>query len=122
MEAAADRSGRFPRCFSGVLLAGAFLGSALACVRELTPGENAFYERVDGIEVGATLETVRRELGAPSRVLNPDEDCASKGGRQEWLYDSFESEGARRPLRSGAYSYCADENRVVVAIFLIVSR
>jgi hypothetical protein len=119
--APADRRRPFLRGFSGLLFAAAFVGSALACVRELTPEENAFYKRAASIEVGTTLERVRRELGSPSRILNPGEDCVSKGGRKEWLYDSFESEGARKPLRAGSYCYCADENSAVVAIFRIVS-
>jgi hypothetical protein len=45
----------------------------------------------------------------------------SKGGRKEWVYDSFESAGMRKPLPAGAYSFCADEKGVVVSILRIVT-
>jgi hypothetical protein len=45
------------RWFCGLLLACGFLCSAVACNRELTAEETAFYERADKIKVGVTLET-----------------------------------------------------------------
>jgi hypothetical protein len=96
------------------------LASAVACDRELTQDEASFYERARQIKVGATLETVKRQLGEPSRVLDADARCASNGGLKEWVYDSFDATGVRKPLRAGTFAFCADENGVVVAVFDIV--
>ena len=114
------RSVQIRRWFYGLLLACGFLCTAVACDRGLSAEETAFYERADKIKVGVTLEVVKGELGEPSRTFDAEAKCASKGGRKEWVYDSFDSFGVRKPLRAGTYSYCADEKGIVVSISRIV--
>jgi hypothetical protein len=113
------RSVRIRRRLSGLLLACGLLCSAGACTRPLTPEETAFYERAAKIKVGDTLDVVRRQLGEPTRTFDAEGPCVSKGGRKEWVYESFESADLRKPLRAGSFSYCTNENGVVVAIFRI---
>jgi len=103
------------------LLACACLCSAVGCDRKLSPEETSFYKRAEEVKVGSTLETVRRELGEPSRTLDAEGRCMSNGGRKEWVYDSFEAAGSRKPLRASSLMFCADRNGVVVAIFHIVT-
>jgi hypothetical protein len=111
---------RVLRYLVGVLGAGTFLCSAVACDRELTPEETSFYERAREVKVGVTLETLKRQLGEPSRIVDAESHCASKGGRKEWVYDSFEAAGRRKRLSAGTFAFCADANGVVVAVFDVV--
>ena len=113
-------SARILSYLGNLLLACTFVCSTVACDRQLTPEETSFYARAREIKVGATLETVKRQLGEPPRVLDAQAQCASNGGRKELVYDSFEAAGGKRPLRAGTFAFCADENGVVVAIFDIV--
>lgn len=102
------------------MVVGASLCVALACVRELTPDEIAFYERASEIRLGAKRETVKHELGEPSRIVKPSADCVNEGGRQEWLYENLVSQGRRTVLPAGAFAFCVDENDLVVSISKIV--
>jgi hypothetical protein len=88
----------------------------VACTRELTPDERGFYERARALKVGATLETVKRTLGEPSRVIDAQEMCRSSGGQKEWIYESVETIGGTKPLRAGSIIFCSDQNTRVVAI------
>jgi hypothetical protein len=86
----------------------------------LTPDETSFYERAEEIKVGVTLATVKQKLGEPSRVHDAEQHCIRKGGHREWVYESFDAAGGRKPLRAGSFAFCADQNGVIVAIYQIV--
>ena len=103
------------------VIAGAVVCLVAACVRELTPEEASFYQRVHLLKVGVTLETVKAQLGEPSRTPDADTECQSRGGRKEWVYESFETAGGKKPLRAGTFAFCADQNGIVVAIFEIAT-
>lgn len=109
------------RCGLGLVFVCAFFWSAVGCDRQLTAEETSFYERAEKIKVGVKIETVEQELGAPSRTLDAQAQCANKGGRKEWVYENFESARGRKPLRAGSFMFCANQDGVVVAIVGIVN-
>jgi hypothetical protein len=95
--------------------------STAACEQPLTSEEVSFYERAEGFKVGAALENVKQELGEPSRVVEAGTECRTRGGRREWVYESFQAGGGRKPLRAGTFAFCTDQREVVVAIFWVVT-
>lgn len=107
------------RCFGFLLAAGVSLWFGMACDK-MPPEEASFYQRAREIKVGATLDTVKRRLGSPSKVVDADSHCASIGGRKEWVYESFETPQGRRALSAGNFAFCSDENGVIVAVVDIV--
>lgn len=102
------------------LVATAAVCSGAACARELTSEEKAFYDRAHGVKVGVSVEALKQTLGEPSSISAAGDLCAARGGRKEWLYDSFDASGKRTPLRAGFFSFCADQSGTIIAIFQIL--
>jgi hypothetical protein len=85
----------------------------------LTPDEKSFYERADAIKAGVPLKLVEQQLGEPSRTVDGGPECVKRGGRKEWVYDSFKAAEGRKRLPAYSFSFCADQKDTVVEIFQI---
>ena len=87
------------------------------CSTELSPAQQEFYGRSAGIVAGQKSETVKRQLGEPTRIVDASQPCRDRGGHKEWVYESFETPAGRERLQAGSVVICVTGQGVVVAKF-----
>jgi hypothetical protein len=87
------------------------------CSTELSPAEQEFYGRSAEIGAGQKIEDVKRQLGAPTRIVDAAGTCRDRGGNKEWVYESFETPAGRERLQGGSILICVEGQGIVVANF-----